>query len=132
MILSLTLILLCQLIGEALAVGTGWPIPGPVIGMALLLGLLLARDKSAAPLPSELKDGTLEGVAKALLAQLSILFVPAGVGVLQRLDVITAHGIGLAVALVVSTVLALVATAGSFLLVSRLVGAAPAEQGGGQ
>jgi holin-like protein len=132
MILSLTLILLCQLIGEALAVGTGWPIPGPVIGMALLLGLLLARDKSAAPLPSELKDGTLEGVAKALLAQLSILFVPAGVGVLQRLDVITANGIGLAVALVVSTVLALVATAGSFLLVSRLVGAAPAEQGGGQ
>ena len=32
----------CQLIGELIAVATGWPVPGPVIGMALLfVGLLV-------------------------------------------------------------------------------------------
>lgn len=120
MILSLTLILLCQLIGEAVAVGTGWPVPGPVVGMAVLLLVLAARDRAPRLAPAELRDGTLEGVAKGLLAHLSILFVPAGVGVLQRADVIAAHGVGLAVALVASTLLALVATAGTFLLVARL------------
>jgi holin-like protein len=131
-ILSLTLILLCQLVGEAVALGTGWPIPGPVIGIALLLLLLMARDKAPATMPAELKDGTPEGVAKGLLAQLSVLFVPAGVGVLQRLDVIAAHGIGLAMALVVSTILALVATAATFIAASRLIGADERERGIGE
>ena len=80
-----------------------------------------------------MKDGTPEGVAaKGLLAQLSVLFVPAGVGVLQRLDVIAAHGIALAMALVVSTILALVATAATFIAASRLIGADERERGIGE
>ncbi|HEX2135324.1 MAG TPA: CidA/LrgA family protein [Microvirga sp.] len=120
MILSLTLILLCQLVGEVVALSTGWPVPGPVIGMVLLALLLLLRDRVRAA-PPALRDGTLEGTAKGLLAHLSLLFVPAGVGVLQRLDVIAAHGLGLAVAILASTLLALLATAGTFLLASRLL-----------
>jgi putative effector of murein hydrolase LrgA (UPF0299 family) len=42
MIASLSLILLCQLIGEVFVRGLGLPMPGPVIGLLLLLLLLLA------------------------------------------------------------------------------------------
>jgi putative effector of murein hydrolase LrgA (UPF0299 family) len=43
MIASLSLILLCQLAGEALVRGLSLPMPGPVIGLIFLLLLLLAR-----------------------------------------------------------------------------------------
>jgi putative effector of murein hydrolase LrgA (UPF0299 family) len=117
MIVALTLILLCQFVGEVVARGTGWPVPGPVIGMALLLAFLAARDHAPEFLPPELADGTLEAAGKGLLAHLTLLFVPTGVGVVQRLDVFASYGFGLAVALVVSTVLTLVATVAMFLLV---------------
>ena len=120
MIASLTVILLCQLLGEAFAAWSGWPVPGPVIGMALLLAGLMLRDRLRAP-AADAPEGSLERTAKGLLSNLSLLFVPAGVGVLQRLDVISAHGLGLAVALLASTVLALLVTAGAFLLAARLV-----------
>ena len=48
MIASLGLILLCQPGGEVFARGLGVPVPGPVIGLILLLGLLLARGRFAA------------------------------------------------------------------------------------
>jgi len=127
MILGLTLILLCQLVGEAVAVGTGWPVPGPVIGMALLLGGLLLRDRIRAGPRAGSGQSALEGTAKGLLSHLSLLFVPAGVGVVQRLDVIAAHGIGLALVIVLSIVLALIDTAATFLLASRLVSRAQAQ-----
>jgi holin-like protein len=47
MIASLSLILLCQLIGEVMVRGIGLPIPGPVVGLMLLLLMLLARDRFA-------------------------------------------------------------------------------------
>ena len=129
MIFSLTLILLCQLVGEVVTLSTGWPVPGPVIGMVLLLVVLMLRDRAREAAPPELRDGTLEGTAKGLLAHLSLLFVPAGVGVLQRLDVIAAHGVGLAIAILASTLLALLATAGTFLLASRLLKPASLDPG---
>jgi holin-like protein len=53
---------------------------------------------------------------------LPLLFVPAGVGVVQYLGLLRERGLALAAALVVSTVLTLVATVGIFLLVKRFVG----------
>ncbi|WP_336491945.1 CidA/LrgA family protein [Methylobacterium nigriterrae] len=127
MIASLTLILLAQLLGEVIARGSGLPIPGPVLGMALMLGFLVLRDRGpgAVPrlLPPPLVDGTLERTGKGLLANLSLMFVPAGAGIVGRLDVLRAEGAKLAVVLVVSTVAALVATVLSFLAVQRLMGA---------
>ncbi|AWN45822.1 CidA/LrgA family protein [Methylobacterium terrae] len=122
MILSLTLLLLCQLAGEILARTFALPVPGPVVGMALLLGVLALRDRRPGGLPAPLVDGTLERTGKGLLAHLSLLFVPAGAGVIGRLDVLAAHGVALAVALVVSTALALVATVSTFSYVARRVG----------
>ena len=57
-----------------------------------------------------------------LLAHLSLLFIPASVGVVQRLDVLADYGTGLAVALVASTFVTLVVTVVTFVVVSRLSG----------
>lgn len=119
MIASLTLILLAQLLGEVFARSAGLPVPGPVLGMALMLGFLVLRDRPglhlARILPKPLSDGTLETTARGLLANLSLMFVPAGAGIVGCLDVVQAQGLRLAVVVVVSTAAALVATVLVFL-----------------
>jgi holin-like protein len=105
MLAFLTLIFGCQLIGELIAVATGWPIPGPVIGMALLFIGLLVRGGIAEGLGS---------VGDGLISNLSLLFVPAGVGVMQHAKLIGSELVPISVALVVSTVLA-VAVTGVFM-----------------
>ncbi|MBB4039215.1 putative effector of murein hydrolase LrgA (UPF0299 family) [Microvirga flocculans] len=121
MIVGLTLILLCQLLGEVVTRGFGWPLPGPVLGMLFLLGFLSLRGRFARRRP-EFGRG-IDATGKGLLAHLSLLFVPASVGVIQRLDVLAEYGLGLAVALVVSTFVTLVVTVVVFVAVSRLTGA---------
>jgi len=122
-IVGLTLILGAQLLGEALARATGAPVPGPVIGMALLLVFLVARDRyaraAARLLPPPLVNGQLEGAGRGLLANLSLMFVPAGAGIVGRLDVLAVHGATLAVIVVISTLTTLAATALTFVAVSR-------------
>ena len=67
-------------------------------------------------------DGTSLGkVANGLLAVLGILFVPAGVGVIQNLGLLGEYGAALAAALVVSTLLTLTVTVWVFVGVSRLI-----------
>lgn len=122
MIVSFAALLLCQLAGEALARGLNLPAPGPVIGMALMIGVLALRERVSNVLPQEINDGGVERVSKNILAHLSLLFVPAGVGVVQNLDLFARHGFALAIALVVSTFLALVVTVSVFRLTSRLMG----------
>ena len=122
MIVSLGLLLLCQLLGEVLARALSLPLPGPIIGRMLMLCLLLLRDKVAAITPQELRDGTLETTSQSILAHLSLLFVPAGVGVVQRLDLFITHGAALVVALLLSTILALLAGLATFRLIARLTG----------
>jgi putative effector of murein hydrolase LrgA (UPF0299 family) len=46
MIAGLAALLVCQLTGEAVARLFGLPVPGPVIGMALLFAILLRRPAS--------------------------------------------------------------------------------------
>ena len=87
MIASLSLILLCQLAGEVFVRGLGLPVPGPVVGLVfLLLLLLLARDRFAVLARGPLQGDGVENASRGLLAHLSLLFVPAGVGVVQKLD----------------------------------------------
>ena len=121
MIASLTLILLCQLAGEIFVHGLALPVPGPVAGMLLLLGLLLARDRFACLARGPLQAGGAEIGAKALLAHLSLLFVPAGVGVVQKLDLLAEHGIAIAVVLAISVLITLLVTVGTFLVIGRLM-----------
>jgi holin-like protein len=119
MLLSLGLILLCQLIGEAIAHGTGLPVPGPVIGLVLCVLLLLARDQMGRRAPVELRDGTFEQTGRTLLSHLSLLFIPAGVGVVQRFDVLAGNALAITLSLLVSTVLGLAVTALVFSFIAR-------------
>jgi holin-like protein len=121
MIASLSLILLCQLAGEVFVRGLALPMPGPVVGLVLLLLLLVARDRFAVLARGPLQDGGVENASRGLLAHLSLLFVPAGVGVVQKLDLIAAHGIAIVIVLLVSVVVTLLATVATFLVASRLL-----------
>jgi putative effector of murein hydrolase LrgA (UPF0299 family) len=121
MIASLSLILLCQLAGEVIVHGFGLPMPGPILGLLFLLLLLLARDRFAALARGPLQGGGVENASRGLLSHLSLMFVPAGVGVVQRLDLIAAHGIAIATVLALSVVVTLLATVGTFLVMSRMM-----------
>jgi putative effector of murein hydrolase LrgA (UPF0299 family) len=114
------LLLGCQLAGEAVARLIALPVPGPVLGMALLFGLLALRGAMTLTAPT-VEHTALGKLAVGLLANLSLLFVPAGTGVIQQGPVLLHNGIGLLVALVISTALALAVTGGVFSLVARWV-----------
>lgn len=111
MLPTLGLVLACQLIGETVARGLGLPVPGPVLGLALLLLALRLRPSIAQ---------TLRPTVGVVLANLSLMFVPAGVGVIGNLDVLAEGWLALLAVIVLSTVLALLATVGTFLGVRRL------------
>ena len=121
MIASLSLILLCQLIGEVAVRAFAVPVPGPVIGLVLLLVLLLGRDRFSALARGPLRDEGVESASRALLANLSLLFVPAGVGVVQKLDLLAEHGVAILVILAVSVVVTLLATVATFVAAGSLL-----------
>lgn len=102
MIGTLATLLVFQAIGEGLAYALSLPIPGPVIGMVLLLLYLMMKDDAVARLaPTSME----------LLRHLSLLFVPAGVGIMVHAQLIAAEWLPIVVALVVSTVLSIAVTA---------------------
>ncbi|HEY4040634.1 MAG TPA: CidA/LrgA family protein [Rhodopila sp.] len=105
--------------GEAIARVTDVPVPGPVIGLVLCVVLLLLRDRLSSRVPSELRDDTFEQTGRGILSHLSLLFIPAAVGVVQRLDVLAGNALAIASALLVSTLLSLVVTAWVFNVVAR-------------
>jgi len=116
------LLLLFQLVGEILARALALPAPGPVIGLALMVAALAAWS-AWRPFDDEaLAASELGRAASGLLGNLSLLFVPAGVGVVQYLGLLKAQGVALAAALIVSTALTMLATVGVFLFVKRLIG----------
>ncbi|MCK7474020.1 MAG: CidA/LrgA family protein [Rhodopseudomonas palustris] len=121
MIASFSLILLCQLIGEGLARGFALPLPGPVIGLALLVLLLLLRDQFSILEFGPLRHDGVEKAARVLLAHMSLMFVPAGVGVVQKLDLLADRGVAIALVLIVSALITLLVTVGTFLLAARLL-----------
>ena len=113
MVHALVTILTFQLAGEVLSRGLGLPVPGPVVGLVLLVGAMRLRPALAE---------WLRPVAQGVLGHLSLFFVPAGVGIVAHLPLLRDQGLALLAAIVVSTVLALVAGAGAFTLVARWTG----------
>lgn len=102
MIGTLATLLVFQLIGEGLAHVLSLPIPGPVIGMILLLAYLMVRRETA----HKLAPTSME-----LLRHLSLLFVPAGVGIMVHARLLAAEWLPILVALVASTIVSIVVTA---------------------
>lgn len=114
MIGALAIILGFQLIGEVASRGMNLPLPGPVVGLILLVGCCLARPQLA---------DRLRPTTQGLLAHLSLFFVPAGVGVVAHTALLKSHGLALALAIAGSTVLAIAAGALTFAAVARWTGA---------
>ena len=101
MLTAFTALLVCQLTGEVVVRTLELPIPGPVAGMALLFTALVIHGRV---------PDALDRVGSTLLAHLSLLFVPAGVGVITHLGRISGEPIALLLALGPATLIALVVT----------------------
>ena len=99
---AIAVLLVFQTVGEALSYPLKLPVPGPVLGMTLLLGLMLVRPATV----ERLRPTSLE-----LLKHLSLLFVPAGVGVMLHVARIGNEWLPIVVSLLVSTALAIAVTA---------------------
>jgi holin-like protein len=102
MIGALTTLLVCQLLGEILVRALHLPVPGPVLGMVLLFAALVLRSRAAPP--------ALGTTADALLGNLGLLFVPAGVGVVLYLPLLARDWAPISLAVVAGTLLAIAAT----------------------
>jgi holin-like protein len=102
MINTFATLLIFQTLGEGLAYAFALPVPGPVIGMVLLFFYLLAKRDAV----EKLAPTTTE-----FLKHLSLLFVPAGVGIMVYAQRVAAEWLPIAAALVVSTLVSLVVTA---------------------
>lgn len=98
MLRALTVLVLCQFIGEVAARVAGLAIPGPVLGLLLLLAVFAVKGGP---------DEAMRSTASALLRHLSLLFVPAGVGVITQLDALGRDWLAIGVAIIVSTTLGL-------------------------
>jgi holin-like protein len=102
MIRALTALLLCQLVGEIIARLLQLPVPGPVIGMLLLWILLLIHGSIPA---------WLQGTAQTIVQHLSLLFVPAGVGVMVHFSRLQDEWLPILLTLLGSTIITMVVTA---------------------
>lgn len=107
MIPALTALLGFQLAGELIVRLSGMPVPGPVLGMVLLAVFFVMRGS----VPENLQQ-----VASVVLRHLSLLFVPAGVGLMLHAARIEAEWLAIGAALIGSSVLTLIVT----VLVFRL------------
>ncbi|WP_291995523.1 CidA/LrgA family protein [Candidatus Accumulibacter sp. ACC003] len=110
MIAAITLLLLFQLLGEVIAKTLALPIPGPVIGMALLFAALAARGGPTA---------NLRQTAQGLLQHLSLLFIPAGTGVMLHFQRLSDEWLALALSLFGSTLLTIAVTALALRFLAR-------------
>lgn len=118
---ALTVLLVFQLIGEVLVQFAGLPIPGPVIGLLLLFLSLCARGSLAVPL---------RDTANGILQHLSLLFVPAGVGVMAHFSRVAHEWLPILAAVLVSTALAIAVSALVMQALMRGRGGADDREGG--
>lgn len=108
---GITVLLIFQLIGEVGVHTLELPVPGPVLGMALLFICLLIRGT----LPE-----SLDTASTGLLRHFSLLFIPAGVGVIVHFDTLAGEWLPISIALLLSTFLTMAATAFIMLAAIKL------------
>ena len=121
MLEALATLLAFQLLGEAVTHLVGWPVPGPVVGMALLF--------LAWPMLPRL-HARVAAVAESLLANFGLLFVPAGVGVMLHASLLADWWAPLLLAVVASTAATMALAAGLFVALRRRSGGSPPSRGG--
>lgn len=109
MLEGLIKLLAFQVAGEAAVHLFALPVPGAVLGMALLFAYLVMRGG----------DAVLDTFTSAFLRHLSLLFIPAAVGIMSHLGRIADEWLAISVALGVSTLASVVATGLALRLLKR-------------
>jgi holin-like protein len=99
---GITILLVYQLVGEISVLTLELPIPGPVLGMLLLFITRLIRHRGSS---------SLDIASTALLSHLSLLFVPAGVGLMVHFERVFIERLPISITLVASTLITMAATA---------------------
>ncbi len=107
------LLLLCQLAGESIVRALDAPVPGPVLGAIFMFAFLGLRRR----VPDNLAKTSYD-----LLANFSLLFVPAGAGIILHAARLEAEAVALITALIGSTALTIAVAALVFVGVDRLIG----------
>ena len=102
MLRALSKILVFQACGAAIAAIAGLSVPGPVIG----LGLLFVHFLQAGHVNQATSD-----LFDQLSRHIPLLFVPAGVGVVGRFDLVHSGAIAIGLAVVLGTLATLATTA---------------------
>lgn len=102
MIKALAVLLLFQCLGETISFAATIPVPGPVIGMLLLLAVLRLSKTTLT---------TVEEPSLAFLKHLSLLFVPAGVGIVVYAGKVESDLVPIAATILIGTALTVCITA---------------------
>ena len=113
---AITFLLAFQLAGMILVTAFGLAIPEPVVGLVLMFAWI----RLGWPLPE-----SLDALCTGLLSHLSLLFVPAAVGLLTYSDLLTQHWLPVFLALLVSTPLSIATGAWVFSRVARAIDRPP-------
>ena len=114
-IIGFAALMLFQLLGEVTVRLLNMSMPGPVIGLVYMLIFLVVHHKFRGSDPLALTH-----VSSNLLAHLSLLFVPAGVGVITHLDKIASQWLPIVIALLVGSFVTLAVTAWSLKILLKI------------
>ena len=111
---AIFLIFLFQLIGEATQKYFALPVPGPVIGLVLMLACLLWSKRIDDPVVAG-RRSKLVNTSQQLIGYLSLLFVPIGVGVIMHLKLLETQLAQIIGVVTIGTITTIVLTAFIFL-----------------
>lgn len=101
MLPSFAFLVALVILGDSLAAVIGWPVPGPAVGLAVLTAAFAWEGR---PHPG------FEQLFDLAAPWFPLFFVPAAVGVLAHLALLSAAWLHVAVAIVLGTALVLVVT----------------------
>ena len=110
MLNSIFLIFFFQLVGEFIQKFLELSIPGPVIGLFLLLIMLLLSKKKYYKIPVNFQINLINS-AESLLNYLPLLFIPVGVGVVMHLSLLEDNLVPVMLVIIIGTLLTLAVTA---------------------
>ena len=117
MLIAIFTILVLQLIGEALQKYFNLSIPGPVIGLILMLLTLMITNSKKLNMLTPLRTNIIN-TSETLLSYLSLLFVPIGVGVVMHLQLLEMQLLRILVVILIGTMSTMIFTSLVFSKIS--------------
>ena len=118
MLVAIFIIFVLQLTGEALQKYFDLAIPGPVVGLMLMLCTLMIAKSKMHPSVISLRTNIIN-TSEQLLSYLSLLFVPIGVVVIMHLQLLEAQLLRILVVIVVGTICTMIFTSAVFAKINK-------------